>query len=98
MTFHRGSAIRPRRGCAVPFSSFAIGHFKAKTVSLVHPENWHSSGIDNLEPDAWRALRQPGCACVVAGPGAGKTEFLAQRAVYLLESGICPPSRRVLAI
>jgi hypothetical protein len=34
MTFHRDSAIRPRRGRAVPFSSFAIGHFKAKTVSF----------------------------------------------------------------
>jgi superfamily I DNA/RNA helicase len=35
---------------------------------------------------------------VVAGPGAGKTEFLAQRAVYLLETGLCPPPFRILAI
>ncbi len=34
----------------------------------------------------------------MAGPGAGKTEFLAQRAVYLLETGLCPPPFRVLAI
>lgn len=64
----------------------------------VRPDEWRPSGIDDLEPEAWRALRQPGCTCVVAGPGAGKTEFLAQRAVYLLETGICPPQRRVLAI
>ena len=34
----------------------------------------------------------------VAGPGAGKTEFLAQRAAYLLETGLCPAPYRVLAI
>jgi DNA helicase-2/ATP-dependent DNA helicase PcrA len=30
--------------------------------------------------------------------GAGKTEFLAQRAAYLLETGICPWPQRILAI
>ncbi|MCI0539266.1 MAG: ATP-dependent helicase [Verrucomicrobiales bacterium] len=35
---------------------------------------------------------------VVAGPGAGKTELLAQRACYLLKTGICPYHRRILAI
>jgi superfamily I DNA/RNA helicase len=35
---------------------------------------------------------------VVAGPGAGKTEFLAQRAAYLLETGLCPAPFRILAI
>ena len=44
------------------------------------------------------AIQWPGSASVTAGPGAGKTEFLAQRAVYLLENGICPSPRRVLAI
>jgi len=67
-------------------------------MTRILPQDWRPSGIDDLEPQAWRALQQAGCACVVAGPGAGKTEFLAQRAVYLLETGICPPPRRVLAI
>ena len=35
---------------------------------------------------------------MVAGPGAGKTEFLAQRANYLLETGLCRAPHRVLAI
>jgi hypothetical protein len=39
-----------------------------------------------------------GSTCVVAWPGAGKTEFLAQRAAYLLETGLCPMPFRVLAI
>jgi superfamily I DNA/RNA helicase len=67
-------------------------------MSRVRPDDWWPRGIEDLEPQAWRALRQAGCACVVAGPGAGKTEFLAQRAVYLLETGTCPPPYRVLAI
>jgi superfamily I DNA/RNA helicase len=67
-------------------------------MNIVRPEDWRPRGIDDLEPDAWRALRQAGSTCVVAGPGAGKTEFLAQRAAYLLETGLCPAPFRVLAI
>jgi len=35
---------------------------------------------------------------VVAGPGAGKTELLAQRASYLLETNRCRYPRKILAI
>jgi superfamily I DNA/RNA helicase len=62
------------------------------------PSAWAPHGIEDLEPTAWEALRYNGTSCVTAGPGAGKTEFLAQRASYLLETGICPPPRRILAI
>src|SRR5690349_1921075 len=62
------------------------------------PDEWVPVGIDDLEPVAWDALRHDGNACVVAGPGAGKTEFLAQKACYLLETGLCPPPKRILAI
>lgn len=67
-------------------------------MALVRPQDWRPRGIDDLEPDGWRALRQDGSTCIVAGPGAGKTEFLAQRAAYLLETGLCPAPCRVLAI
>lgn len=67
-------------------------------MALVRPQDWRPRGVDDVEPDAWRALRQGGSTCVVAGPGAGKTEFLAQRAAYLLEIGLCPAPYRVLAI
>jgi superfamily I DNA/RNA helicase len=59
---------------------------------------WQLVGIDDLEPAAWCALRGHGCGAMTAGPGAGKTEFLAQRAAYLLQTGLCPPPRRILAI
>jgi ATP-dependent DNA helicase Rep len=64
----------------------------------VAPGDWKPRGIPGLEPAAWAALRSIGNTSVVAGPGAGKTEFLAQRAVYLLETGICRPPHRILAI
>ena len=60
--------------------------------------DWQPLGITALEPGAWAALRHDGSTAVVAGPGAGKTEFLAQRAAFLLQTGRCPAPRRILAI
>jgi len=59
---------------------------------------WRPKGIDDLEPAAWAALKFPKNACVVAGPGAGKTEFLAQKVAFLLENKLCIEPRRILAI
>lgn len=67
-------------------------------MSLVPPSSWLPRGIDDFEPAAWLALKDNHSTCVTAGPGAGKTEFLAQRASYLLETGLCPAPRRILAI
>ena len=54
----------------------------------VQPEKWSPNGV----------VRSNDNVLVVAGPGAGKTELLAQRACYLLETGICPAPKRILAI
>jgi superfamily I DNA/RNA helicase len=63
------------------------------------PEDWLPQGVADLEPGAWQALRETGrSVCLTAGAGAGKTEFLAQKAAYLLQAGICPPPKRILAI
>lgn len=64
----------------------------------VTPEEWQPRGIPNLEPNAWTALRRIESTSVVAGPGAGKSEFLAQRAAYLLETGLCKAPQQILAI
>jgi DNA helicase-2/ATP-dependent DNA helicase PcrA len=66
--------------------------------ALIPAADWRPSGIEDLEPAAWRALCHEGNTAVVAGPGAGKTEFLAQKAAYLLQTGICPWPQRILAI
>jgi len=65
---------------------------------LTLPTDWTPIGVDFLEPAALNALHHSGCSSVVAGPGAGKTEFLAQRATYLLQTGLCPPPHKILAI
>jgi superfamily I DNA/RNA helicase len=67
-------------------------------MHFIKESDWRPSGIADLEPNAWTALRHDGNTCVVAGPGAGKTEFLAQRATYLLQTGKCPAPLRILAI
>ena len=64
----------------------------------VEPADWQPAGIDQLEQNAWDALRHEGSSFVVAGPGSGKTEFLAQRADYLFSTGVCPRPRSILAI
>ncbi|MFI9536787.1 UvrD-helicase domain-containing protein [Nocardia fusca] len=61
------------------------------------PADWRPRDIEDLEPAAWGALRA-GTASVTAGPGAGKSEFLAQRASYLLETGLCRRPQQILAI
>lgn len=68
-------------------------------MTLVRPEDWRPQGVEDLEPRAWAALRETArSVCVTAGAGAGKTEFLAQKAAYLLQTGICPAPKRILAI
>lgn len=43
-------------------------------------------------------MKSTTAASVVAGPGAGKTELLAQRACFLLQTRTCPTPQRILAI
>lgn len=67
-------------------------------MTLLNELEWRPSGINDLEPRAWEALKHKGNMCIIAGPGAGKTELLAQRAAYLLQTGLCPEPHRILAI
>jgi superfamily I DNA/RNA helicase len=68
-------------------------------MTLVHPDAWRPQGVDDLEPRAWEALREVNHSVLVtAGAGAGKTEFLAQKAAYLLQTGLCRSPKRILAI
>ncbi|MFD1886954.1 ATP-dependent helicase [Paenibacillus wenxiniae] len=51
-----------------------------------------------LETEALRAVKSETNAIVIAGPGAGKTELLAQRACFLLETNSCIFPKKILAI
>lgn len=66
---------------------------------MIRPENWSPADGITLEPNALRAVREQTANVVVAaGPGAGKTELLAQRADFLLITSGCRYPRRILAI
>jgi superfamily I DNA/RNA helicase len=66
---------------------------------VIRPESWHPADGLTLEPNALTAAKEEmRCQALTAGPGAGKTEMLAQRADFLLRTGLCRYPKRILAI
>lgn len=66
---------------------------------MIPSEQWQPAADMTLEPNALiAATSTSGNLVVTAGPGAGKTELLAQRADLLLRTGQCRYPRRILAI
>lgn len=66
---------------------------------MIMPKDWKPSDGLTLEPNALRAATErERCLALTAGPGAGKTEMLAQRADFLLRTGTCRYPKRILAI
>lgn len=66
---------------------------------MTRPDQWRPVDGLVLEPNALSAVTTSDRNVVVsAGPGAGKTELLAQRADFLLRTGKCPYPRRILAV
>jgi superfamily I DNA/RNA helicase len=66
---------------------------------VIRVDNWKPADGLTLEPNAERAVKE--CEknlALTAGPGAGKTEMLAQRADFLLRTGTCRYPKRILAI
>jgi DNA helicase II / ATP-dependent DNA helicase PcrA len=67
-------------------------------MQRVTPALWRPHDIE-LEPAADDAVRDvTQCTVIVAGPGSGKTELLAQKACFLLETHTCPWPHRILAV
>lgn len=64
----------------------------------VAPDQWQPVGVTALEDNALDVVRSTNNRSVIAGPGSGKTELLAQRAAYLLQCGITRSPRRIIAI
>ncbi|MBS7829408.1 ATP-dependent helicase [Wohlfahrtiimonas chitiniclastica] len=66
---------------------------------IIKPENWKPVGGLTLEPNALLAVKETTSSiALTAGPGAGKTELLAQRADFLLRTNNCSYPKRILAI
>lgn len=64
---------------------------------MIKKEDWIPFNIE-LELAALDAVKEEKNILVIAGPGAGKTELLAQKACYLLETNTCKSPQRILAI
>lgn len=66
---------------------------------MISAEQWIPADGLTLEPNAMKAAKeQEKCLALTAGPGAGKTEMLAQRADFLFRTGKCRYPKRILAI
>ena len=67
-------------------------------MKFVKKEEWSPADEIELEDAANRAVRSSSNILILAGPGAGKTELLAQKAVYLFSTNQCTYPRKILAI
>src|SRR5215203_5231912 len=67
-------------------------------MKFIKSSEWIPTGGLELEDNALETVRSTYNTLVVAGPGAGKTELLAQRASYLLQTNACQNPRKILAI
>ena len=54
---------------------------------FIDAEDWQPAGGITLEDAARRVVTSTKSRSVIAGPGGGKTELLAQRAMFLLQTG-----------
>lgn len=66
---------------------------------MISIDKWQPADGLILEPNALKAAKDESHSlALTAGPGAGKTEMLAQRADFLLRTNTCPYPKRILAI
>lgn len=66
---------------------------------MITPAQWSPVAIELLEPGAKAAITAlHGNSIVIANPGSGKTELLAQRADFVLRTGTSRYPKKILAI
>lgn len=66
---------------------------------MITPAQWSPVAIELLEPGAKAAITAiHGSSMVIANPGSGKTELLAQRADFVLRTGTSRYPKKILAI
>ena len=65
---------------------------------MMRSEEWHPKGDIDLEKAALGAVKDVTNSLVIAGPGAGKTELLAQKLDYLFSTNECIFPKKILAL
>lgn len=65
---------------------------------MMRSEEWHPKGDIELEKAALGAVKDVTNSIVIAGPGAGKTELLAQKLDYLFSTNKCVSPKKILAL
>ena len=63
---------------------------------MVKKNEWFPKGDIELEESALNTILNEGNCLVIAGPGAGKTELLAQKVDYLFSTNTCLFPEKVL--
>lgn len=66
--------------------------------NIMDKNKWEPVDGIKLEENALKVVKSNKNVLVIAGPGAGKSELLAQRACYLLQTNKCKDPRRILAL
>lgn len=67
-------------------------------IRYTNCKEWFPSDEIELEDAAYDSVKVDTNCIVIAGPGAGKTELLAQKACYLLQTNKCQNPQKILAI
>ncbi|WP_318766906.1 ATP-dependent helicase [Lactiplantibacillus carotarum] len=65
---------------------------------MINKNEWYPTDGFILEDKASESVKADKNLLVIAGPGTGKTEMLAQKANYLFETGVCRNPYNILAI
>lgn len=65
---------------------------------MVKSDDWFSKGVIKLEDAALEVVKDVTNCLVIAGPGAGKTELLAQKLDYLFSTNKCISPKKILAL
>ncbi|EAP0331932.1 ATP-dependent helicase, partial [Salmonella enterica] len=67
-------------------------------MPIIKDDDWVLKDIQEVEDEAMKVIRNSReHNLVLAGPGAGKTELLAQKACFLIETGKCR-DKRIIAL
>lgn len=65
---------------------------------MVKSNDWFPKGVIKLEDAALEVVKDVTNCLVIAGPGAGKTELLAQKLDYLFSTNKCISPKKILAL